>query len=58
MVPRRDGVTSLAAYPKMMRRDRNGLGLRECRAAWLARSHGSRVLVIRGRDDPLLVSRV
>jgi plasmid maintenance system antidote protein VapI len=26
---------SLAAYPAMMRRDRERLGLRECRAAWL-----------------------
>jgi hypothetical protein len=26
---------SLAAYPAMMRRDRQRLGLRECRAAWL-----------------------
>jgi plasmid maintenance system antidote protein VapI len=28
-------MASLAAYPGMMRRDREGLGLRECRAAWL-----------------------
>lgn len=26
---------SLAAYPAMMRRSRQRLGLRECRAAWL-----------------------
>ena len=26
---------SLAAYPAMMRRSRERLGLRECRAAWL-----------------------
>jgi hypothetical protein len=28
-------MPSLAAYPAMMRRDRERLGLRECRAAWL-----------------------
>jgi hypothetical protein len=28
-------MSSLAAYPAMMRRDRRRLGLRECRAAWL-----------------------
>jgi hypothetical protein len=28
-------MSSLAAYPGMMRRDRERLGLRECRAAWL-----------------------
>ena len=28
-------MSSLAAYPAMMRRDRQRLGLRECRAAWL-----------------------
>jgi hypothetical protein len=28
-------MASLAAYPTMMRRDRQRLGLRECRAAWL-----------------------
>ena len=28
-------MASLAAYPGMMRRDRERLGLRECRAAWL-----------------------
>lgn len=28
-------VASLAAYPSMMRRDRERLGLRECHAAWL-----------------------
>jgi hypothetical protein len=28
-------MPSLAAYPQMMRRDRERLGLRECRAAWL-----------------------
>lgn len=28
-------MASLAAYPAMMRRDRERLGLRECRAAWL-----------------------
>jgi hypothetical protein len=28
-------MASLAAYPGMMRRDRQRLGLRECRAAWL-----------------------
>ena len=28
-------MPSLAAYPGMMRRDRERLGLRECRAAWL-----------------------
>ena len=28
-------MASLAAYPSMMRRDRERLGLRECRAAWL-----------------------
>jgi hypothetical protein len=28
-------MSSLAAYPGMMRRDRQRLGLRECRAAWL-----------------------
>jgi hypothetical protein len=26
---------SLAAYPSMMQRDRQRLGLRECRAAWM-----------------------
>jgi hypothetical protein len=31
------GRVSLAAYPTMMRRDRQRLGLRECRAAWLLR---------------------
>src|SRR4051794_8079926 len=28
-------MSTLAAYPAMMRRDRQRLGLRECRAAWL-----------------------
>jgi hypothetical protein len=28
-------MATLAAYPAMMRRDRQRLGLRECRAAWL-----------------------
>jgi hypothetical protein len=28
-------MPSLAAYPAMMRRSRDRLGLRECRAAWL-----------------------
>jgi len=28
-------VATLAAYPTMMRRSRQRLGLRECRAAWL-----------------------
>lgn len=28
-------MPSLAAYPGMMRRSRQRLGLRECRAAWL-----------------------
>lgn len=28
-------MATLAAYPQMMRRDRQRLGLRECRAAWL-----------------------
>ena len=28
-------MPTLAAYPAMMRRDRQRLGLRECRAAWL-----------------------
>jgi hypothetical protein len=28
-------MPSLAAYSQMMRRDRERLGLRECRAAWL-----------------------
>ena len=28
-------MPSLAAYPRMMARDRQRLGLRECRAAWL-----------------------
>jgi len=28
-------MSSLAAYTTMMRRDRERLGLRECRAAWL-----------------------
>ena len=28
-------MPSLAAYPAMMRRARQRLGLRECRAAWL-----------------------
>jgi hypothetical protein len=28
-------MASLAAYPAMMCRDRQRLGLRECRAAWL-----------------------
>jgi hypothetical protein len=28
-------MPSLAAYPGMRRRDRERLGLRECRAAWL-----------------------
>jgi helix-turn-helix protein len=28
-------MATLAAYPAMMRRSRQRLGLRECRAAWL-----------------------
>jgi hypothetical protein len=28
-------VPSLAAFPAMLKRDRQRLGLRECRAAWL-----------------------
>jgi hypothetical protein len=48
---------SLAAYPVMMQRDRERLGLRECRAAWLL---GITVREYRqleaGEDDLLLVT--
>ena len=48
----------LAAYPEMMRRDRERLGLRECRAAWLLRLTVREYRALEAGEDPLLVSRV
>ena len=51
-------MASLAAYPGMMRRDREGLGLRECRAAWLLGLSVREYRALEAGEDPLLVSRL
>ena len=51
-------MPSLAAYPAMMRRDRQRLGLRECRAAWLLGLTVREYRALEAGEDPLLVSRV
>ena len=51
-------MASLAAYPQMMRRDRERLGLRECRAAWLLGLTVREYRALEAGEDALLVSRV
>ncbi len=51
-------MATLAAYPSMMRRDRQRLGLRECRAAWLLGLTVREYRMLEAGEDPLLVSRV
>ena len=51
-------MAPLAAYPGMMRRDRERLGLRECRAAWLLGLTVREYRVLEAGEDPLLDSRV
>ncbi len=41
---------SLATYPQTMRRDRQRLGLRECRAAWLLGLTVRRYRLLEGDD--------
>src|SRR6188472_339396 len=49
---------SLAAYPAMMRRDRQHLGLRECRAAWLLGITVRDYRQLEAGEDDLLVAQV
>ena len=42
----------------MMRRDRERLGLRECRAAWLLGLTVREYRILESGDDPVLVSQV
>ena len=51
-------MPSLAAYPAMMRRDRQRLGLRECRAAWLLGLTVREYRALEAGEDSLLVSWV
>ena len=51
-------MPSPAAYPQMMRRDRERLGLRECRAAWLLGLTVREYRTLEAGEDPLLVSQV
>ena len=51
-------MSSLAAYPAMRRRDRERLGLRECRAAWLLGLTVREYRTLEAGDDALLVFRV
>ena len=47
-----------AAYAAMMRRDRERLGLRGCRAAWLLGLTVREYRILESGDDPVMVSRV
>jgi hypothetical protein len=49
---------SLAAYPAMMRRSRDRLGLRECRAAWLLGITVRQYRLLEAGEDDLLVAQV
>ena len=51
-------MASLAAYPGMMRRDRERLGLRECRAAWLLGLTVREYRTLEAGEDLLMVSQV
>lgn len=51
-------MSSLAAYPGMMRRARERLGLRECRAAWLLGLTVRDYRRLEAGEDALLASRV
>ena len=51
-------MPSLAAYPQMMRRDRERLGLRECRAAWLLGLTVREYRALEAGEDPVLVGQV
>jgi hypothetical protein len=51
-------MPSLAAYPGMMRRDRERLGLRECRAAWLLGLTVREYRALEAGEEPLPVCRV
>jgi hypothetical protein len=49
---------TLASYPQMMRRDRQRLGLRECRAAWLLGLTVRQYRALEAGEDSLLVGQV
>ena len=49
---------SLAAYPAMMRRSRQRLGLRECRAAWLLGLTVREYRALEAGDAPLITAAV
>jgi predicted transcriptional regulator len=51
-------MATLAAYPAMMRRDRQRLGLRECRAAWLLGVTVRQYRQLEAGDDDVLVVEV
>jgi hypothetical protein len=51
-------MATLAAYPTMMRRDRERLGLRECRAAWLLGITVRQYRLLEAGEDDLLVAQV
>ena len=51
-------MPSLAAYTSMMRRDRERLGLRECRAAWLLGRTVRQYRALEAGDDSVLVGQV
>ena len=48
----------LASYPAMMCRDRERLGLRECRAAWLLGLTVREYRALESGEDPVLVGQV
>lgn len=51
-------MATLAAYPAMMRRSRQRLGLRECRAAWLLGLTVREYRRLEGDQDGLLDAEI
>ena len=51
-------MATLAAYPAMMRRSRQRLGLRECRAAWLLGLTVREYRRLEAGEDDLIVADV
>jgi Helix-turn-helix domain len=51
-------MPSLAAYPAMMHRSRERLGLRECRAAWLLGITVRQYRALEAGEDTLMTADV